>query len=90
MIQKKGSKPTVIHRWAANETGHLCGAPKEHWGEKYSTDEYALTLPLCEKCAEFPSIEKVEKKVINIPPVNKKLTPWEMLLERKGELMKGE
>ena len=80
MIQKKGSKPTVIHRWAANETGHLCGAPKEHWGEKYSTDE----------CAEFPSVKKVEKKVINIPSVKKKLTPWEMLLERKEEIMKGE
>jgi len=80
----------VIHRWGANITGHLCGAPKEHWGEKYSTDEYALTLPLCEKCAEFPSVKEVEKKVIDIPSASVKLTAWEMLLERKGELMKGE
>jgi len=69
MNRQRAIKPTVIHRWGPGPTGHLCGAPKEHWAEKYTSDKFAKTLPLCEKCAEFPAVGKAppEQRPINIP-----------------------
>jgi len=42
-------KPTVLH--AADSKGHLCGFVNESsWAEKYIDDEFAQTLPPCQKC----------------------------------------
>ena len=69
MNRQRAVKPTVIHRWGPGPTGHLCGAPKEHWAEKYTSDKFAKTLPLCEKCAEFPAVGEAppERRPIDIP-----------------------
>ena len=44
-------KPTVIH--IVNHGGRLCGKKFEgEWAAKYTTDEFASTLPLCPDCIE--------------------------------------
>tara|TARA_A100001515_G_scaffold143530_1_gene144888 strand:- start:95 stop:388 length:294 start_codon:yes stop_codon:yes gene_type:complete len=79
----RGIKPTVIHRWGPGPTGHLCGAPKEHWGDKYASDAYAQSLPLCEKCAEFPPAPKPSPKQVPIDIPSKQMTT------RERELMEA-
>ena len=87
MNRQRPIKPTVRHRWGPGPTGHLCGAPKEHWAEKYASDEFAQTLPLCEKCAEFPAVGEAppEQKPIDIP--SKEITPKQrQLIESRKRL----
>ena len=41
-------KPKVIHISGAD--GKLCGRPAENWGERYLSDSFAQTLPICPDC----------------------------------------
>tara|TARA_Y100000401_G_C8154651_1_gene141259 strand:- start:68 stop:361 length:294 start_codon:yes stop_codon:yes gene_type:complete len=79
----RGIKPTVIHRWGPGPTGHLCGAPKEHWGDKYASDAYAQSLPLCEKCAGFPAVGEAPRIQMPIDIPSKQMTT------RERELMEA-
>tara|TARA_R100001443_G_scaffold25715_5_gene38675 strand:+ start:600 stop:890 length:291 start_codon:yes stop_codon:yes gene_type:complete len=81
----RGIKPTVIHRWGPGPTGHLCGAPKEHWADKYASDAYAQSLPLCEKCAEFPVAPAREPSPIQMPVD----IPSKQMTTRERELMQA-
>jgi hypothetical protein len=81
----RGIKPTVIHRWGPGPTGHLCGAPKEHWGDKYASDAYAQSLPLCEKCAEFPVAPAPKPSPIQMPID----IPSKQMTTRERELMQA-
>ena len=42
-------KPTEIHI-AVSGAGKLCGTTGSEWPEKYCTDEFAQTLPVCDAC----------------------------------------
>ena len=42
-------KPTVMH-FSDSSRNRLCGEKFRPWPEKYMSDEYARTLPLCPKC----------------------------------------
>jgi len=41
-------KPKVIH--ISGRDGKLCGSPPENWGERYLSDSFARTLPVCPDC----------------------------------------
>ena len=88
MNRRRAVKPTVIHRWGPGPTGHLCGAPKEHWADKYASDKFAQTLPLCEKCAEFPAVGEAppERRPIDIP--SRQMTPRQRELSEARERLR--
>ena len=44
-------KPTQLHY--SNQDGRLCGEPVISWPDKYMTDAFARTLPICPKCLEI-------------------------------------
>jgi len=77
MNRQRAIKPTVIHRWSSGSTGHLCGAPKEHWADKYASDAYAQSLPLCEKCADFPAVGKAPPEQMPVDIPSKQMTTRE-------------
>ena len=41
-------KPKVIH--ISGGDGKLCGSPPENWSERYLSDSFARTLPICPDC----------------------------------------
>lgn len=56
-------KPTHLH--FSNGNDRLCGEKFRPWPEKYMSDEYARTLPLCPKCV---AIREKMGKPIRQPP----------------------
>ncbi len=55
-IQKTLVKPEVIHI-AISSRGKHCGIKNQWWPEKYMTDEFAQTLPVCEECQQIYQAE---------------------------------
>jgi len=48
-------KPTVLHT-SINGISYLCGNKQSgSWHEKWMTDKFARSLPLCEDCEEVKS-----------------------------------
>ena len=56
-------KPTVMH--FSDGSDRLCGEKFRPWPEKYMSDEYARTLPLCPKCVAIR--EEMGKTVRQAP-----------------------
>ena len=97
LIRSVGIKPTVMHRYPVQTYDEglqplvaLCGAPREDWADEwFHDDEFAQSLPLCEKCAEFPVAParepSPEQKPIDIP--SKEMTTREReLMETRMRL----
>ena len=70
-------KPTHLH--FSNGSDRLCGEKFRPWPEKYMSDEFARTLPLCPKCVALR--EQITGRPVRRAPEPKNTTPLET---RKG------
>ena len=53
-------KPTHLHYSSGRE--RLCGEPIISWPDKYMSDEFARTLPVCPKCIEIANKNGTHQK----------------------------